>query len=77
MKEEILKVVARQICEDLSEAIIVGVKEYEEDFPYTIACVNFISELKENGVKVNLRVFADCQDIFDNMYREFSRYLAR
>lgn len=56
MKEEILKVVARQICEDLSEAIIVGVKEYEEDFPYTIACVNFISELKENGVKVNLRV---------------------
>lgn len=77
MKDEILKIVASQICEDFSETIIVGVKEYEEDFPYTIACVNFINELKSKGIKVNLRIFADCQDIFDNMYREFSNYLAR
>lgn len=77
MREEILKNVVSVLCDDFVDAIVTGVKENEDEFPFTIACTNFICELKEKGIKVNLRIFADSSDIFDRMYKELSTYLAR
>ena len=46
------------------------------DFPITIACSNFLAELREKNIKLELvGTFED--SIFDRIFREFSNYLAR
>ncbi|MEG0408541.1 MAG: hypothetical protein RR623_06670, partial [Bacilli bacterium] len=49
---------------------------YEKDFPYTIACVNFISELREKNIIVEFdSIFIDT--VLDRIYRETTNYLVR
>lgn len=75
MKEEVKRNVVKELCSDFVEAIIVGMEEYESDFPYSIACINFIAELREKSINVDLNAFIDI--IRDNLYKELSNYLAR
>ena len=75
MKEQITKNVIREVCNDFVDATIVGLEEYENDFPYTLACINFIIELKKKEINVSLNSFIDV--IWDNIYKEISNYLAR
>lgn len=76
MKEEIIKKVITMVCEDYIDTLIVGIEEYEKDFPYTIACANFISELKSKNIIIEFNdVFID--KVRDKIYRETSNYLAR
>ena len=75
MKEEIKRNVVKEICSDFVDTIIVGMEEYEKDFPYSLAVINFISELREKGINVNTNMFIDI--IWDNMYKEFTNYLGR
>ncbi len=76
MKEEIIKKVITMVCEDYVDALIVGIDEYEKDFPYTIACANFISELKSKNIIIEFNdVFID--KVRDRIYRETSNYLVR
>lgn len=76
MKELVLRKVIEMICDDYIDTLLVGIEEYEKDFPYTVACANFISELKEKNIIVEFNdVFIDT--IRDRIYRETSNYLAR
>lgn len=76
MKEEVMKKMIYMICEDYIDTLIVGIEEYEKDFPYTIACANLISELKSKNIKVEFNdIFIDI--VRDKIYRETTNYLAR
>lgn len=76
MKELVLRKVVEMVCDDYIDTLLVGTEEYEKDFPYTIACANFISELKEKNIIVEFNdVFIDT--VRDRIYRETSNYLAR
>ena len=44
MKEEISKNIIKQLCNDFVDTICVGLEEYPDEFPYTLACINFIYE---------------------------------
>lgn len=76
MKEEALRKIVSSICDDYIDTLITGIEENEKDFPYAIACANFISELKAKNIIVNLYTTFDMQ-IVDIIYRETSNYLAR
>lgn len=76
MKEEVLKELIKTICDDYIEPLLIGIEEYESDFPYTIACANFISELKTKNIKIEFNdVFID--KVRDKIYKETSNYLVR
>ncbi len=75
MNEERRKIV-EMVCEDYIDTILVGMEEYEKDFPFTIACANFLKELRSKNIKVRFEeIFIDM--VRDNIYRETSNYLAR
>lgn len=76
VKEEALRKIVSSICDDYIDTLLTGIEENEKDFPYTLACANFISELKEKNIIVNLYTTFDMQ-IVDMIYRETSNYLAR
>lgn len=76
MREEILKKLITLISEDYIETLLTGIEEYEKDFPYTIACANFISELKSKNIIVDFYNTFE-SSIIDLIYRETSNYLAR
>lgn len=75
MKEEITRLFVADICGDFKDVILVGLEEQKEKFPYSIACINFLYELKEQGINANLRYFSEI--IRSELYEEFKRYLAR
>ena len=76
MKEEMLRKLITLVSEDYIETLLTGIKEYEKDFPYTIACANFMIELKSKNIIVNFYTTFDVS-IRDMVYRETSNYLAR
>lgn len=76
MREEILRKIITLISEDYIETLLTGIEEYEKDFPYTIACANFMSELKNKNIIVDFYKTFDVS-IRDMIYRETSNYLAR
>ena len=47
MKEDVLRKLIESICDGYVDTLITGIEEYEKNFPYTIACANFIYELKQ------------------------------
>ncbi|MCI8588378.1 MAG: hypothetical protein HFG40_01860 [Bacilli bacterium] len=76
MKELVLRKVIEMVCDDYIDVLLVGIEEYKKEFPYTLACANFISELKEKNIIVEFNdVFIDT--VRDRIYRETSNYLAR
>lgn len=76
MREEMLRKLITLVSEDYIETLLTGIEEYEKDFPYTIACANFMSELKSKNIIVNFYTTFDVS-IRDMVYRETSNYLAR
>lgn len=76
MREETLRKLITLVSEDYIETLLTGIKEYEKDFPYTIACAHFMSELKSKNIVVNFYNTFD-SSIIDMIYRETSNYLAR
>lgn len=76
MKEDIIKKVITMVYEDYIDTLIVGIEEYEKDCPYTIACTNFISGLKNKNLIIEFNdAFID--KVREKIYRETSNYLAR
>lgn len=76
MKEEVLKKLVSMICNDYIDTLLVGIEEHEKDFPYMVACTNFISELNSKNILVEFNdIFIDT--VLDKIYRETSNYLAR
>lgn len=76
MKEKVLRKVIESICDGYVDTLIIGIDEYEKNFPYTIACANFIYELKQKNIIVDFNIIFD-DSIIDMVFRETSNYLAR
>lgn len=75
MNELVLRKIISMICDDYIDTLIVGIEENEKAFPYTIACSNFIIELKNKNIMVEFNdIFID--KVRDKIYRETSNYLA-
>lgn len=75
MKEDIAKMFIANMCSDLEDVILNGLEEEKEQLPFSTACINFIYELKEQGVNVNMNYFSE--QLRDNVYNEIKRYLVR
>ncbi len=71
MKEDIAKNIFANICCDLKDVLLVGI----EQFPYSIACIDFIYNLKEQGINTSLNSFSE--NIRCELYEECKRYLVR
>lgn len=76
MKENELRKIIESVCNDFVDTLMTGIDENKKDFPYIIACVNFISELKEKNIIVDFNIVFD-DSIIDMVFREASNYLAR
>ena len=76
-KEDSLRKIISMVCDGYVDTIMTAIEEDNtKDFPYTIACANFIAELKEKNIIVELvGTFEDA--IIDRIFREVSNYLAR
>lgn len=77
MKEEALRKIVSMVCDGYVDTIITAIEEENiKCFPITIACANFIAELKAKNIIVELvGTFEDT--IIDRIFREVSNYLAR
>lgn len=76
MKEAILRKLIESICDDYVDTLMTGIEEYEKNFPYTIACANFIYELKQKNILVDFNIIFD-DSIVDMVLRKTCNYLAR
>ncbi len=76
MERFALRKIVSSVCDDYIDTLLTGIEENEDDFPYTIACSNFIDELKKKNIIVDIYTTFDCK-IIDMIYRETSNYLAR
>lgn len=76
MKEDVLRKLIESICDGYVDTLITGIEEYEKNFPYTIACANFIYELKQKNILVDFNIIFD-DSIVDMVLRETCSYLAR
>ena len=76
VKEAILRQLIESICDDYVDTLMTGIEEYEKNFPYTIACANFIYELKQKNILVDFNIIFD-DSIVDMVLRETCSYLAR
>ena len=47
MERFALRKIVSSVCDDYIDTLLTGIEENEDDFPYTIACSNFIDELKK------------------------------
>lgn len=76
MREKVLKEFIEMICKDYINVLLVGVEEYEKDFPYMIAFVNFMCELRNKNIYVEINdIFTD--KFMDKVYVEAARYIGR
>lgn len=75
VKEDIAKMVVANLCNDFEDVLLVGIEENKERFPYFIACINYICELREQGINANLNYFSEL--VRCELYEECKRYLVR
>lgn len=72
MKEKIISL----ISENFADTLLTGIEEIPQDFPYTLAAIHFISELREQNIIVDFYQTFETS-IIDMINRETSNYLAR
>lgn len=54
MKEEILRKILSMVCDGYVDTIMTAIEENNiEDFPITIACSNFLAELRKKILSSN------------------------
>ena len=76
MKEKIMRLLIGSVCDDYIDTLLVGIEEYSSELPYTIACVNFICELKSKNINVDFNdIFIDI--VRDKVYSETCNYLVK
>lgn len=76
MRDEALRKIVSMVCDGYVDTIMTAIEENTKDFPITIACANFIAELKSKNIIVEL-VGTYEDTIIDRIFREVSNYLAR
>ncbi|CCY47077.1 unknown [Firmicutes bacterium CAG:822] len=76
MNKSILIKIVKWICDGYVDALITGIEENENYFPYTIAVIHFIDELQRKNIKIDYKeIFND--SIIDNVLKEANDYLMR
>lgn len=75
MKDEVMKLFVANICSDFNDVLLVGLEENNEQLPYSIACINFLYELKEKGLNCSMNFFN--QNMIDIIYNEMKKYLVK
>ena len=79
MRENELRKILSSVCDGYVDNILDTLEEEKErkkEFPFLIACSNFLGELKDNNIIVELiGTFEDV--IIDRIIREISNFLAR
>lgn len=76
MKEQELRKIVKHVCNGYVDTIMENIEDNKKQFPYTIACANYIAELKRKNIIVELNdVFIDI--VIDRIFREFSNYIGR
>lgn len=76
MKEQELRKIVEFVCNGYVDTIMENIEDNKSEFPYAIACANYITELKENNIIVGLNdIFIDV--VIDRIFREFSNYIGR
>ncbi len=76
MREKALKQIIEVVCEGYADTLLTGIEENAKDFPYTLACSNFIDSLRKRNIIVDFfNTFDD--SIIDMVFRETSNYLER
>ena len=77
MKETELRKILSVVCDNYVDSILTDLEDdvdLEKKLPFTIACVNFICELKKKNIIVELYdTFEDT--IIDRISREISSYI--
>ena len=76
-EKDALRKIISMVCNGYIDTIMTAIEEDNtKDFPYTIVCANFIAELKEKNIIVELvGTFEDT--IIDRIFRDVSNYLVR
>lgn len=54
MKEQELRKIVEFVCNGYVDTIMENIEDNKREFPYAIACANYIAELKENNIIVGL-----------------------
>lgn len=73
-KTKSIEKIIEYVCDGFDSALITGIDELPEEFPYTVACAEYIDKLSESNIK---KGFGDSftEDIIDNVIREMANYL--
>ncbi|MCI8575423.1 MAG: hypothetical protein HFI09_03035 [Bacilli bacterium] len=74
MKKEVIKSFIIEVIQDFENILIEELSENEEQFPYTNACIEFMVQLENKGIHINLDAFD--QQIIDQVYRELIAILS-
>lgn len=76
MREKVLQKIVIVLSENLSDTLLTGIEECPKEFPYTIAVINFMTELMEKNIIIDYYQLFD-GTIIDMVNRETTNYLAR
>lgn len=78
-REKELMNILSMVFDGYTDSILTALEEdknNEKIFPFTLACIDFINNLKEKNIKVELSdVFIDT--VIDRIFREVSNYMGR
>ena len=76
MNKQELRKIAEFVCNGYVDTITENIEDRKMEFLYAIACANYIVELKEKNIIVELNdIFIDI--VIDRIFREFSNYIGR
>ena len=59
MREEVIKSVLSNISADFMRCFETGLEEHQDQFPYTLALIKSVIELRKNNKEVNLNKLID------------------
>lgn len=75
MSREKVSLVMNFIVEDFKNMLVKAVMEDKDSFPYTCACIKFISDLNDKGEVIDFDTFDSL--IVDKVYQELISFLAQ
>lgn len=76
MKEKVLQKIITVLSENLSDTLLIDIEECPKDFPYTIAVINFMTELMKKNIIIDYFQLFD-EFIIYMVNREITNYWAR
>lgn len=75
MDIEVAKVLASMVCDNYVDLILTNIEEDKARFPYTICCINFISELKKRNINLKFNdIFVD--KFINKINIEFANFIS-